>query len=56
MLGAIGLDGGPETGDVSETLRAAIRDYQSMAGLPVDGEPSPALLAELRAVAALYGG
>ncbi|HIP79157.1 MAG TPA: hypothetical protein EYH07_11915, partial [Kiloniellaceae bacterium] len=45
--------GGPQAGTA---LEDAIRSYQEMAGLTVDGQASPALLSELRAVASLYGG
>ena len=59
LLRAIGLEpgavpvGGPQAGTAFED---AIRSYQEMAGLTVDGQASPALLSELRAVASLYGG
>ncbi len=56
LLQVLGLDTGADDGALSEATKAAIRDYQTMAGLPIDGEASPALLEELRSVASLYGG
>lgn len=38
-----------------DNLEAAIRNYQAMAGLPVNGEPSYDLLMDLRAVASAIG-
>ena len=51
LLADVGLITPSPGGQSEESLRAAIRDYQSMAGLPVDGEPSYDLLIDLRAVA-----
>lgn len=56
LLQVLGLDTGAGDGEMSEATKAAIRDYQTMAGLPIDGKASPALLEELRSVASLYGG
>ncbi|MCZ6745217.1 MAG: peptidoglycan-binding domain-containing protein, partial [Alphaproteobacteria bacterium] len=46
------LDLGPSTADgiVGNHTVAAIRLYQEIAGLPIDGAPSRALLADLREV------
>ena len=46
------LDLAPSTidGIVDQQTRHAIRLYQQIAGLPVDGEPSPALLTDMREV------
>ena len=42
---------GPMNGTLDPATVAAIEAYQETAGLPVDGQPSPALLDELRGVA-----
>ena len=42
---------GPMNGTLDPATVAAIEAYQEAAGLPVDGQPSPALLDELRSVA-----
>jgi hypothetical protein len=55
LLAAMALDPGPADGLLDEQTGAAIRAFQEMAGLPADGRPSPALLAELRAVAQQLG-
>ncbi len=46
------LDLAPSRADgiIDHKTQAASRFYQEIAGLPVDGEPSRALLADLRAV------
>jgi len=51
LLSNMAIDPGPVDGVVDEQTRAAIRTYQEIGGLPVDGEPSAALLKELREVA-----
>lgn len=56
LLRQLDLGPGASSGQMTAATRDAIRSYQEMAGLPVDGEASPALLKELRSVAALYGG
>ncbi|MEE8563538.1 MAG: peptidoglycan-binding protein [Alphaproteobacteria bacterium] len=52
------LDLAPNTidGIVDRQTRHAIRLYQRMAGLPVDGEPSPALLTDMREVVRILDG
>lgn len=45
-----GYDPGPVDGIAGQRTRAAIRKYQADAGLPVDGQPSPALLNHLKFV------
>ena len=49
-LAARGYDPGPADGVAGTRTRAAIRRYQADAGLPVDGQPSPALLNHLKFV------
>ncbi len=46
------LDLAPSRADgiIDQKIQAAIRLYQEIAGLPVDGEPSRAILADLREV------
>jgi hypothetical protein len=56
LLGRLDLDPGAMDGILTSETTAAIRSYQEMAGLPVDGTANPALLEELRSVVALYGG
>lgn len=56
LLRQLDLGPGASSGQMTTATRDAIRSYQEMAGLPVDGEASLALLKELRSVAALYGG
>ena len=52
------LDLAPSTidGIVDQQTRHAIRLYQQIAGLPVDGEPSPALLTDMREVVRILDG
>ena len=45
------IDPGPIDGVVDDRTREAIRFYQESGGLPVDGEPTAALLNDLREVA-----
>jgi hypothetical protein len=47
-LAALGYEPGPADGKMGARTRSAIRDYQGQAGLPVDGEPSQALLKHLQ--------
>ena len=56
LLRRLSLDPGEASGELTEATRQAIRSYQEMAGLPADGEATPALLNELRAVVSLYQG
>lgn len=49
-LATRGYDPGPGDGIAGQRTRAAIRRYQEDAGLPVDGQPSPALLNHLKFV------
>ncbi|WP_299618224.1 peptidoglycan-binding protein [Pelagibius sp.] len=56
LLRRLSLDPGEASGELTEATRQAIRSYQEMAGLPADGEATPALLQELRAVVSLYQG
>ena len=56
LLRRLNLDPGEASGELTEATRQAIRSYQEMAGLPADGEATPALLNELRAVVSLYQG
>ena len=44
------LDPSSSDGIVDRQTKRAIRLYQQMAGLPVDGEPSRALLTDMREV------
>jgi len=55
LLSDLGLFTSSTDGKSDEVLKAAIRDYQAMAGLPVNGEPSYDLLMDLRAVASAIG-
>jgi peptidoglycan hydrolase-like protein with peptidoglycan-binding domain len=50
LLAQLAFDPGPADGQAGPATRAAIRNYQQVAGLPVDGQPSAALLAHLRQV------
>ena len=52
LLAKLDLGPGPIDGTLDPTTVDAIRSYQQMAGLPVDGQPSQALLQDLRAVVA----
>lgn len=51
MLDRLGLKPGRVDGELDPVTVDAIRLYQQTAGLPVNGEPSRALLQDLRAVA-----
>ena len=48
QLQRLGMDPGEADGVLGSRSKAAIRDYQRQAGLPVDGHPSMALLEHLR--------
>jgi len=50
MLGRLDLAAGAPDGIVDDDTTQAIRLYQQIAGLPVDGEASPDLLADMREV------
>jgi localization factor PodJL len=50
LLAELGFDPGPVDGAMGPRTRTAIEEYQRALGLPVDGRPSAALLANLRAV------
>jgi hypothetical protein len=52
LLGQLDFPPGPADGRVDPATEAAIRSYQEIAGMPVDGKPSRALLQNLRAVVA----
>ncbi len=54
LLYRLNFDPGEIDGVVDERTRTAIRLYQEFAALSPDGEPSPALLAEMRAVAQAF--
>lgn len=49
LLDGIGFPPGKIDGVIDSDATVAIRDFQAMAGLPVDGQASAALLEELRA-------
>ena len=51
MLDRLGLQPGRIDGELDPVTIDAIRLYQESAGLPVDGEPSRALLEDMRSVA-----
>lgn len=51
LLALLAFNPGASDGRLTDATRAAIREYQGMAGLAPDGEPSAALLASLKAVA-----
>lgn len=51
LLGELGFTPGPVDGVMDAATAEAIRSYQQAAGLPEDGNASPELLEELRAVA-----
>ena len=53
LLSRLELAPGDVDGVVDDRTRAAVRQFQEFAGLPVDGEPSPELLEELREVAGM---
>jgi hypothetical protein len=52
LLVKLDLSPGPIDGNLDQATQEAIRSYQAMAGEPVDGQPSQALLQDLRAVVA----
>ena len=52
LLRRLDFTPGPDEGGLDQATRDAIRQYQHTAGLPETGEPSAALLDELRQVAA----
>ncbi|HEY2112635.1 MAG TPA: peptidoglycan-binding domain-containing protein, partial [Dongiaceae bacterium] len=52
LLTRLDLSPGPIDGNLDQATQDAIRSYQAMAGEPVDGQPSQALLQDLRAVVA----
>ncbi len=54
LLYRLNFDPGEIDGVVDERTRTAIRLYQEFAALSPDGHPSPALLAEMRAVAQAF--
>lgn len=56
LLDELGFPPGPADGAIDEESRNAIRDFQVTAGLVVDGNPSLALLDELRAAKAELSG
>lgn len=49
LLDQLGFPPGPVDGKIDDASHSAIRDFQVTAGLRVDGQPSLALLDELRA-------
>jgi len=49
LLDGLGFPPGEVDGVIDGDAAAAIRDFQTTAGLPADGQPSAALLEELRA-------
>jgi hypothetical protein len=49
LLDGLGFPPGEVDGVIDGDAAAAIRDFQTTAGLPIDGQPSAALLEELRA-------
>jgi peptidoglycan hydrolase-like protein with peptidoglycan-binding domain len=53
LLTRLQIDAGPADGVIDNRTVSAIRLYQEIAGLPVDGKPSPELLTELREVVEL---
>jgi Putative peptidoglycan binding domain len=52
LLAKLDLAPGPIDATLDPATEDAIRSYQQMAGMPVDGQPSEALLQDLRAVVA----
>ncbi|HEY2112063.1 MAG TPA: peptidoglycan-binding domain-containing protein [Dongiaceae bacterium] len=52
LLAKLDLSPGPIDGNLDQATQDAIRSYQKMAGEPVNGQPSQALLNDLRVVAA----
>lgn len=55
MLEKLAFDPGAVDGEIDDQTRDAIRQFQEFAGLPVDGEPSSALLEELNEVLKMMG-
>jgi localization factor PodJL len=53
LLAQLSFDAGPPDGKAGPTTRAAIRQYEKIAGLKVTGEPTVALLDHLRQVTAM---
>jgi hypothetical protein len=56
LLDRLGFPPGPVDGVIDDASRDAIRDFQVTAGLEVNGQPSFALLDELRATKAELSG
>lgn len=56
LLERLAFEPGPVDGEIDEQARSAIRNFQGVANLPADGEPSQALLVELREVAKMMAG
>ncbi|MFQ6017338.1 MAG: peptidoglycan-binding domain-containing protein [Kiloniellaceae bacterium] len=54
MLARLELEPSKPDGVVDRRTKSAIRLYQQIAGLPVDGEPTQALLADMRAVVRIF--
>ena len=52
LLAKLNLSPGPINGTLDQATQDAIRSYQEMAGEPVTGQPSQALLTDLRVVVA----
>jgi peptidoglycan hydrolase-like protein with peptidoglycan-binding domain len=52
LLAKLNLSPGPIDGNLDQATEDAIRSYQEMAGEPVNGQPSQALLNDLRVVVA----
>jgi TPR repeat protein len=50
LLGRLSFDAGPHDGKIGPATRAAIRQYEKIAGMKVSGEASVALLEHLRQV------
>ncbi|MEZ5858607.1 MAG: peptidoglycan-binding domain-containing protein [Geminicoccaceae bacterium] len=48
LLGSLGYDPGPVDGIMGQKTRAAIRGFQEVAGLSVDGNVTEVLVAALR--------
>ncbi len=56
LLSQLSFNPGPADGKPGKATREAIRQYQQVAGLPVNGEPSQALLTHLRQVTNMMRG
>jgi hypothetical protein len=56
MLARLDLGPGPADGIVDRKTESAIRMYQQIAGLPIDGKPSAELLEDMRAVVKMLSG